>query len=469
MVFTSTIFIFAFLPIVLILYFLAAGTGNQRVKNLVLLLASFVFYSWGGLQYTFLILFSTAVNFILGIWIDQCADGGKRRRRLVWAMLINLGVLGFFKYFNFFTDIILSVIHLWNPEFVIPLPRIPLPIGISFFTFQIMTYIIDLYRKEVAVQRNYLDLALYIMLFPQLIAGPIVRYSDINAEISNRVSSFEHIYCGTRRFMIGFSKKMLLANSMGRVADQIFAAEAYDNLLFSWLGVITYGLQIFLDFAAYSDMAIGLGEILGFHFKENFNYPYISRSIKEFWRRWHISLSSFFRDYVYIPLGGNRKGAGKTYRNLLIVFFLTGLWHGASWNFVVWGLWYGTFLILERIVLLKYLERIPKIVQWMYCMVIVLIGWVFFRADTLPQAAVYIKSMFLPEWNWSHLEIMLTMTKENFCWFICSLFICVPKAKLWRRIDQKGWIRELLIIAAFGISLCYLMITDFNPFIYFRF
>lgn len=468
MVFTSVIFIFYFLPLTALLYFLVSRTGSQKAKNWVLLLASLVFYSWGGLQYTFLILFSTIVNFILGLFLDRSPH--HRRRWLVAAVVVNLALLGFFKYFNFFTDTVVAILQIWNPDLVNGLPRIPLPIGISFFTFQIMTYVIDLYRGEVPVQKNYFDLALYIMLFPQLIAGPIVRYADVDQEIRQRKTRMEDLYTGVRRFMLGFAKKMLLANQMGEISDAVFNLGTYDNALYSWIGVGAYALHIFLDFSAYSDMAIGLGKMFGFHFKENFDYPYISRTVKEFWRRWHISLSTFFRDYLYIPLGGSRCGTAKTYRNLLIVFFLTGLWHGASWNFVVWGLWFGVFLILERAGFGKMLDRLPSPVRWLYCMLVVLIGWVFFRAETLPQAMDYLQSMFSfgPQ-NWQHLPVIKLLTRENLCWFLCAVIICVPKGKLWDRIDRSFMLRDVLILAAFFLSLCYLMITDFNPFIYFRF
>ncbi len=468
MVFTSVVFIFYFLPLTALLYFLVSRTGSQKAKNWVLLLASLVFYSWGGLQYTFLILFSTIVNFVLGLFLDRSPH--HRRRWLVAAVVVNLALLGFFKYFNFFPDTVVAILQIWNPELVNGLPRIPLPIGISFFTFQIMTYVIDLYRGEVPVQKNYFDLALYIMLFPQLIAGPIVRYADVDQAIRKRKTRMEDLYIGVRRFMLGFAKKMLLANQMGEISDAVFNLGVYDNAFYSWLGVGAYALHIFLDFSAYSDMAIGLGKMFGFHFKENFNYPYISRTVKEFWRRWHISLSTFFRDYLYIPLGGSRCGTAKTYRNLLIVFFLTGLWHGASWNFAVWGLWFGIFLILERAGFGKILDRLPSPVRWLYCMLVVLIGWVFFRAETLPQAMDYLQSMFsFGAQNWQHLPVIKLLTRENLCWFLCAVIICIPKGRLWDRIDRRFVLRDVLILAAFCLSLCYLMITDFNPFIYFRF
>ena len=468
MVFTSVVFIFYFLPLTVLLYFLVSLTGSQRAKNWVLLIASLIFYSWGGLQYTFLILFSTIVNFVMGLFLDR--NPHHRKGWLAAAMVVNLALLGFFKYFNFFTDTTVAILQIFDPTVANGLPRIPLPIGISFFTFQIMTYVIDLYRGEVPVQKNYFDLALYIMLFPQLIAGPIVRYADVDQEIRQRRTRTEDLYTGIRRFMLGFAKKMLLANQMGEISDAAFGLAVYDNMLYSWMGVAAYAFHIFLDFSAYSDMAIGLGKMFGFHFKENFNYPYISRTVREFWRRWHISLSTFFRDYLYIPLGGSRKGTAKTYRNLLIVFFLTGLWHGASWNFVVWGLWFGVFLVLERAGFGKVLDRLPTVVRWLYCMLVVLVGWVFFRAETLPQAAAYLQSMFVPgPQNWQHLEIIKLLNRENLCWLLCSILICIPKGKLWNRIDRSFVLRDVLILAAFFLSLCYLLITDFNPFIYFRF
>lgn len=468
MVFTSAIFIFVFLPITLLLYYLTCTTRKICFQNIVLLVASLVFYSWGGVQYTFLLVASTVVNYILGILIDGAIN--KRKCLLIVGVLFNVIVLGIFKYFNFFVSVWEDIIHIWNPNYSVGAPIIPLPIGISFFTFQILSYLIDVYRKNVKVQKNVIYLGLYIMLFPQLIAGPIVRYIDVEREIKTRKFSLDMVYEGIIRFMIGFSKKVILSNTTGSIADAIFAQEAYINTAFSWIGIIAYALQIYLDFSAYSDMAIGLGKMFGFHFLENFNYPYISQSIQEFWRRWHISLSSWFRDYVYIPLGGNRKGTIKTYRNLIIVFLLTGFWHGASWNFIIWGAWYGVFLILERIGLIKILEKLPRLVRHVYALLIILIGWVFFRAEDLGQAFAYLKSMFLFNFSegrsWEIFELFNTQT---LVYSGIAIIACLPMAQLLNKLDKHHIVRDVCVLAAFVLAIGYLIVSGYNPFIYFRF
>ena len=336
MLFTTPIFLFIFLPLTLFLYFIV----EKKNKNLVLFIMSIIFYSWGGAKYLILILTLIVINYFSGIYIDKQKENKKNKKIIFIAtILIDIGVLVFFKYLNFFLSNLIRALGLINIDIEekIHLANIALPIGISFFTFQILSYIIDVYKGNVKVQRNIINFGLYIMLFPQLIAGPIVRYIDIEKQLDERKVTYEKFYSGIKRFIIGFAKKVLLSNLTGYVADLIFNNSVYhSNMIFAWIGAICYALQIYHDFSGYSDMAIGLGKMFGFDFLENFNYPYISKSIKEFWRRWHISLSGWFRDYVYIPLGGNRKGKLKTYRNLLIVFFITGFWHGASWNFIVW-------------------------------------------------------------------------------------------------------------------------------------
>lgn len=340
MVFVSPIFIFAFLPLTLICYGVAEFTKKTWIKNITLLFFSLGFYAWGGVSYLFLLLLSIAVNYMFGRLLE-----GERHRKdiLILSVIYNVGILFIFKYFNFFMSMVQAAADFMHIGFAAELPEIALPIGISFFTFQIMSYVFDVYQRRVEVQKNIFSLALYIMLFPQLIAGPIVRYIDVNKEIKKRHTDLDMVHDGLIRFMIGFTKKIFLANNMGHAADAIFCNVSEVNTPYAWLGAVCYALQIYMDFSAYSDMAIGLGKLFGFHFLENFNYPYLSASIKEFWRRWHISLSSWFRDYVYIPLGGNRNGIWNTYRNLLIIFVLTGFWHGASWTFVIWGLFHGFF------------------------------------------------------------------------------------------------------------------------------
>ncbi len=468
MVFTSVIFIFLFLPITLICYYFACLTHKIWLQNVVLLAASLIFYSWSGVQYTLLLLVSTVVNYIVGILIDNSAD--KRKLFLITGVLFNVIVLGIFKYFNFFVSVVEDIVHVWNPEYSAGMPTIPLPIGISFFTFQILSYLIDVYRKNVKAQKNIVYLALYIMLFPQLIAGPIVRYIDVEREIKTRKFSLDMVYEGIIRFMVGFAKKVILSNTNGSIADAIFSQEIYTNTAFSWIGIIAYALQIYLDFSAYSDMAIGLGKMFGFHFLENFDYPYISQSIQEFWRRWHISLSSWFRDYVYIPLGGSRAGTAKTYRNLIIVFLLTGFWHGASWNFIVWGAWYGIFLILERIGLKKILEKLPKLFRHLYTLAVVLIGWVFFRADNLKQAFAYLKSMFVFNFiDGKNVELFELFNTQTLVYCGIAILACMPIGKILCKVDKHNLMRDVCAFAVFVLAIGYLVVSGYNPFIYFRF
>ena len=345
MVFSSFVFLIYFLPITVLGYYLMPGKG----KNLWLLLASLIFYAWGEPKYIILMLVSILINYGLGLLIEKENSQAGRKAWMIFSVIYNLGILVWFKYLHFFADTVDSVFGLSLVKQHPFLETITMPIGISFFTFQILSYVTDVYRKEVKAQRNPLKLALYISLFPQLIAGPIVRYIDVAEQIEHRTITFDKAYRGTVRFMRGFIKKVLLSNTLAQVATMAFDDKlAVGSMSMAWIGIICYSLQIYFDFSGYSDMAIGLGKIFGFDFLENFNYPYISGSVREFWRRWHISLSSWFRDYLYIPLGGSRKGAWRTYRNMFIVFFVTGLWHGASYNFILWGLFHGVFLVLER-------------------------------------------------------------------------------------------------------------------------
>ncbi len=390
MVFSSVIFLCLFLPIVLGEYYLLP---KREAKNLWLIAASLLFYAFSGLWYVLLLLFSVFCNYLAGLFVSG------RKGVLYVAVAVNLGVLGVFKYLTF---LVRTVDQL--PGVAITVPSIVLPVGISFFTFQGLSYVIDVYRNERLKSTRFRDVLLYIALFPQLVAGPIVRYEDVVDEIKGRRHTLEQLANGLRRFIIGLSKKLLIADVCGSVVTLIYSAErsVLDSRT-AWLAAVCYLIQIYFDFSGYSDMAIGLGLCFGFHFKENFNYPYISASIQEFWRRWHISLSTWFREYLYIPLGGNRKGKAKTYRNKLIVFFCTGLWHGANWTFIVWGLWHGFFIVAEDAV--KKLFRIEKhgkggrnpvmaVLKHLYTLLVVLIGFVIFRADNIEQAASMIRAMF---------------------------------------------------------------------------
>lgn len=478
MVFVSPVFVFLFLPGTLLLYMLACLTRKQALKNGSLLLCSLVFYSWGGLNYTLLLLLSTCANYVFGLLLDEKRQKvcPPKRRKLIFiiSVVYNVGILFVFKYFNFFMDSADSIAHVFHTALPVSIPPITLPIGISFFTFQIMSYVFDVYQKKVETQRNIFDLALYIMLFPQLIAGPIVRYIDVNDEIRERHTDLDMIHAGITRFILGFCKKIFLANGMGYMADTVFLDVPMLNTPYAWLGIICYALQIYMDFSSYSDMAIGLGLIFGFHFLENFNYPYISRSIKEFWRRWHISLSSWFRDYVYIPLGGSRAGTGKTYRNLLVVFLLTGFWHGADWTFIIWGLYHGFFLVLERGRFGRMIENMPKAFQRIYTLLVVLIGWVFFRCDTLTEAVIYIKAMFAFDFTYFNmLDILEGLDREFITLFLISLIGSLPVIP---KLKEKFGGHQAVALAAdmgliflFAWSVCYMVGADFNPFIYFRF
>jgi alginate O-acetyltransferase complex protein AlgI len=475
MVFASPLFLFIFLPITLIVYFITP----KKLKNFWLMLVSIAFYSWGGGNYALIILVSILFNYIIGIQIGKFQKGDKKKKLwLILGLILNFSILGYFKYYNFFISNLVKVGNIFSPGFTLNTETILLPVGISFFTFQIVSYVIDVYREDVAPQRNIINLALYILLFPQLIAGPIVRYIDVEKQINNRKVTMDKFNYGIQRFIVGFSKKVLISNTAGFVADYIFNAhEFYNDMALTWIGVICYALQIYHDFSGYSDMAIGLGRMFGFDFLENFNYPYISKSIKEFWHRWHISLSTWFRDYLYIPLGGSRCGKLATYRNLLIVFFATGLWHGASWNFIVWGLFYGVFLILERGAFGKFIDRMPTALQRIYTLVIVLIAWVFFRAENLGLALNFIKGMFSFNFKGFYL-IYNAIDTQVITFLLLGIIFSTPIAKLIgdylkEKLRSIKVVLELLwslgLAAMFYISILYMTGSFYNPFIYFRF
>ncbi len=470
MVFSSMIFLWAFLPIVLLLYFIS----NDKMKNIILLLASLIFYSWGEPKYVFLMIASIIANYIFGILIDKFRK--KDKLILVIAILFNLGLLGFFKYYNFAA---LNINKLFASN-VLSYKDIILPIGISFYTFQILSYVIDLYRKEIKVQKNIINLALYVSFFPQLIAGPIVKYKDIEKEISDRKTNLELFASGVKKFVYGLGKKVIFANSLALVVDSIYSYNVAElNTPIVWLAAISYTLQIYFDFSGYSDMAIGLGRMFGFHFQENFNLPYISQSITEFWRRWHISLSTWFKQYLYIPLGGNRKGKLRTYINLLIVFFATGLWHGASWNFVVWGgLFYGSILVIERLFLKNILDNNKhKILNSIYVLLIVIIGWVIFRADGLRHALSLIKMMFSFDFKTTYILLPTYFSIKEIIIIILSILLCGFGHNIVEKLKCKDKFKKIyedkleifVIILILAISITELVSSTYNPFIYFRF
>lgn len=463
MVFSSAVFLFVFLPITAFVYYFSAA----QVKNYVLLIASLFFYAWGEPQYILLMLLSILINYVFGLIIEGIR--GRKKDKLCsllmcLAVVFNLALLGYYKYAGFLYENLNRVLPL-----NLDIPQVPLPIGISFYTFQILSYVIDVYRGNVPAQRNVLNLGLYISFFPQLIAGPIVRYIDIEAQIKSRQLSMDKVYEGLRCFTAGFAKKILLADQLAPLADAMFNASDI-SAPSAWVGAIAYTFQIYFDFSGYSDMAIGLGKIFGFEFAQNFNYPYISRSIQEFWRRWHISLSTWFKDYVYIPLGGSRNGTWRTYRNLIIVFFFTGLWHGASWNFIVWGLYYVLFLIFERMGGHAILDRLPRFLQHIYSLLIIIVGWVFFRAQDLESALHYLVSMFTAsDGAWTDLYIHLN-PQLVFCLVAATIFSLPVGRVLVQRLRRNTQIiYDGFLVIVFLIAISYMLGSGFSPFLYFRF
>ena len=463
MVFSSMVFMCIFLPVVFILHCILPGI---RLKNALLLLASVLFYAYGEPVYIILLFVSTLLNYFCACLIESSKY---KKVILTLAVICNLGILIVFKY----TDFILGTVNTLT-GLHLPLPQIRMPIGISFFTFQAMSYVIDVYRGTTKAQKNYAKVLLYISFFPQLIAGPIVKYHDIAQEIDNRTQSLEGVSLGIRRFSAGLCKKVLISNTMGLVADQLFGASAGNiNAAGAWLGAISYMLQIYFDFSGYSDMAIGLGWMFGFHFKENFNYPYISGSIREFWRRWHISLSGWFLEYLYIPLGGNRKGKFRTVVNKMIVFLCTGIWHGAAVNFLFWGIYHGCFLMLEEYVpwIGRKGSKLKDVFQHIYALLVVCIGFVFFRADTMSQGLFWIKEMFTGfTWNAAAMSFAVQQITPVFLVTLAgALIACCPVIKT---VNNKKWYAPFAYVCSLlGLVVCMLSLASgtYNPFIYFRF
>ncbi len=468
MLFCSMSFIFVFLPIVILLYLIT----KQKLHNSILLISSIIFYAWGEPKYLAIMLITIIVNYFGAILIEKHSS---KKFFLITTILINLGFLVYFKYFDFlisnFNNVFHSDFHLLN---------IIMPIGISFYTFQAISYIIDVYKGECRAQKDIYKLALFICLFPQLIAGPIVKYHDIEEQIDSRKVDFDKVNIGVKRFITGLSKKMLIANTMGVIVDKIFIQDPHNfSHAIAWIGSISYTLQLYFDFSGYSDMAIGLGLIFGFKFMENFNYPYISKSITEFWRRWHISLSTWFKQYVYIPLGGNKKGKFKTLRNLGIVFLLTGIWHGAEWTFIVWGIWHGVFIILEKIFNIKEFEKkshslFINILRHFYCIFVFLIGWVIFRAENLSYAFNYLMNMFgILKLNTGAFSYTLDyyIDKTEIITFIAAILCAIPLFKNLIYTENKlikGTV-NIWLLFLFYLSTITIAASTYNPFIYFRF
>jgi len=488
--FTEPTFLFLFLPILLALYF--AGDLSRLVRggpsvhgeygNWLLLVASIIFYAKGGGVFTWLMLGSIAFNYWMAIAVDRARATSERaaKRRVAFAVTVNLIVLGVFKYANFFVDNVNAVIASFGGS-PFAATEILLPIGISFFTFHAISYVVDVYRRQASAQKSPVHAALYLLLFPQLIAGPIIRYKDIADQLARRVLTLEDFSEGVRRFVIGLGKKVLIANVVAVPADRIFTMPHNQlHVIPAWIGIVCYTLQIYFDFSGYSDMAIGLGRMFGFRFPENFRWPYIADTVQDFWRRWHMSLSSWFRDYLYVPLGGNRGSSASMYRNLVTVFFLCGLWHGASWNFVIWGLFHGVFLVVERLGLAAAIKRLAPPLRHAYLLLVVMIGWVFFRADTLPGAITFVKALFgFVNPDPTPFTLTYYLTPEVLLAIGAGIIGSMPLFSAlgrWRATIGERWSGFGLDLASTAALMLVLVAAvmqmaarTYNPFIYFRF
>lgn len=460
---------FRFLPIFLLCYFLVPEK-YIKTRNLVIFLFSLVFYAWGEPIYITLMLFSTVFDYINGRLIEKFgAKTVKSKIVLIISLIGNLGLLGVFKYTDFFIDSINSLLNL-----SIPNANLALPIGISFYTFQTLSYTIDVYRGVIPAQHNIISFGAYVAMFPQLIAGPIVQFKTVAEQLNHRIHSWDNFYHGIRRFMIGFVKKVFLANNIGFIWSEILANYSSASVLTHWLGIVCFALQIYFDFSGYSDMAIGLGRMFGFHFLENFNYPYISKSITEFWRRWHISLGAWFREYVYIPLGGNRKGYPRQILNLAIVWLLTGIWHGAAWNYIIWGIYYGALIIFEKVFLLNKLEKGPKFLSHIYTIFFVLVGWAIFAIEDFTILPQFISGLFgLNGVNFIDNQFIYYLQNYGILLIIgiiASINIFKKKEQI---LKEKYFsieiIENVLLFIVFGISIAMLISSTYNPFLYFRF
>ncbi|MFJ7661483.1 MBOAT family O-acyltransferase [Lysinibacillus sp. NPDC097162] len=461
MVFSSLLFLFVFLPIVLTLYY----CSPRKIRNLILFLMSLIFYAWGEPVYIVIMLVSTLTDYSFGLLLDKPnMSSVKRKGIVVCSIIVNLMLLSYFKYADF---LIHNVNALFGTD--IPLTELPLPIGISFYTFQSMSYIIDVYRGTAKAQRNWIDFGTFVALFPQLVAGPIVTYNTIAQQLQHRAESISMFAEGVQRFVIGLAKKVLLANNIGLLWDTISSSNVETMpMLTAWLGIIAFAFQIYFDFSGYSDMAIGLGLMFGFRFNENFNKPYIAQSITDFWRRWHISLSSWFRDYVYIPLGGNRRGLAIQMRNILIVWLLTGFWHGASWNFIWWGLYFGVILIVEKWWGLSLLSRLPRWTRHLYAIFLILIGWVLFAFDQPSLIGAYLAAMF----GFNGQSLWNNDTGYYFYTNVVLLFVLIIASipmKLWKKTSELSLVQIAWYGLLYFLSVAYLVDATFNPFLYFRF
>lgn len=466
MVFSSTIFLCIFLPLVLLGYYICPKRG----RNLFLLIASLVFYAWGEPKYVFLMIFSIIINYIFGLLMEKYRKNSRRLRlMLVLSVVIDIGLLCVFKY----TDFVISNINAaFGTGF--DLLELALPIGISFYTFQAMSYTIDVYRNDVKVQRNIIDFGMYITMFPQLIAGPIVRYSDVEGQLRSRSVTVQDFSEGAMRFTVGLGKKVLLANQIGALWSEIYALGGVSSALTAWLGAVAFTFQIYFDFSGYSDMAIGLGRMFGFRFPENFRYPYQSVSITDFWRRWHITLSTWFREYLYIPLGGNRRGFARQALNLFIVWTLTGFWHGAGWNFILWGLYYFVILFIEKLFMLKALDKAPKLLRHVYSLLLIVLGWVIFACDDITVLMPFVGSLFGANGALGGLDIYWLSTKAVLMLVCCVASTELPKKLMTAftgRLHEKAAfvLKAALTLLLLGLSMVFLIGDSYNPFLYFRF
>ncbi len=461
MVFSSIFFIFCFLPVFMLIYYLLPG----KLRNIALILGSLIFYAWGEPVYVILMLFSSVFNYYMAMELDNPDSEKSRKGNLIFTIVINLVILVFFKYYGFLLDSLGNVIGV-----TIPHPELSLPIGLSFYTFKNLSYIFDVYMGKIASQHNFLTFAVYSTMFPHMAAGPIVRYADIEEQLERRPLSITKLGIGAELFIKGLAKKVLLADNLAGIFADISSVGSM-SVLTSWIGVFVFTMQIYFDFSGYSDMAIGLGKMLGFDFQKNFDYPYISTSVSEFWRRWHISLGSWFRDYIYIPLGGNRVSAVKHIRNILVVWALTGLWHGASWNFVLWGLYYGLFLLLEKYVLNRFLPRLPAFVCQIYTMLAVMIGWVFFSQTSFSALGSYLGTMFGIGASGFADTAALYYLRSGLILFIISILACRPGLyQHFRRLLQR---RPRVAIAVnfilLALSIAFMVYNSYTPFLYLKF
>ncbi len=468
MVFSSLTFLFGFLPIVLLLYYGAP----QKLKNLVLMLSGLFFYAWGEPFYVLLMLFTVLADYSAGLLMERLNSSPKARKWvMIGAVTLNLSLLGVFKYGSFLVENINALFRLQIFD-----PELPLPIGISFYTFQALSYVIDLYRRKIKVQRNVISFTAYVTMFPQLIMGPIVLYSDVENEINERPVETNMVADGISTFICGFAKKMLLANSIGAVWTTVKGMDyAAVPAVTAWIGILAFTFQLYFDFSGYSDMAVGLGKMLGFTFPQNFDHPYESRSITEFWRRWHMTLGNWFKSYVYIPLGGNRSGTARTVINLLIVWFLTGLWHGASWNFVLWGVYFGVIIILEKLFLKKWLEKLPGTVQWLYSFLLVVLGWVLFEMNTVGKIGAFFGALFgFNGAGFGNAQSVYLLLSNLTVFVICGLASTSLLKRIAARWEEKTpslfrFVKMTLGIAVFVLCICYTATSSYNPFLYFNF